>query len=85
MVGVNRVRPYGVRWWMGLWYIFGNMIPRSTAIHRGEYLIYRGEYLIYRGEYLIHRGVYLIHRGVYLVYRSEYLVYHHAFQSVGYK
>jgi hypothetical protein len=24
MVGVNRVRPYGVRWWMGLWYIFGN-------------------------------------------------------------
>ena len=44
MIGANRVRPYGVRWWMELWYIFGNMIPRSTAIHRGEYLIYRGEY-----------------------------------------
>lgn len=37
MIGANRVRPYGVRWWMELWYIFGNMIPRSTAIHRGEY------------------------------------------------
>ena len=28
-------------WCCGIF--FGNMIPRSTAIHRGVYLIYRGE------------------------------------------
>lgn len=40
MIGANRVRPYGIRWGCG---IFLEMIPRSTAIHRGEYLIHRGE------------------------------------------